>query len=433
MPSKKLSAKLMPASFRGVAFNVDDTDFGAGRRTQVHEYPQRDKPYAEDMGRATRDLNVSAFLVGADYVEQANDLLDALEQQGPGTLVHPWFGSMQVSLVDKARVSFDSGLGLARVRMQFVEAGELAFPMATSSTGAATRLAADNLSAASIDSFAAEFGIKGFQDWVSAAANGQLLDKLGIVSSSEIDKVFNFSNRLAKTFSTLAGFISNPRTLGTKLMGMFGLSGLATSMAAWKRASKITSRTGVSAKPVYWNGRSTSPASWSSVVKSLSRTSKIPELKNKPASAVYTPSRKQAQANASAIAAITRQAMLVQAVGASSLVGGDADIGSTTTSYADMLEVRDAVLSAIDAEMLVAGDTVYVALQEARAAVWTDMTTRARDSSRIKSLTPKQIQPALVLAYDQYGDASRDAEIVTRNNIRHPGFVPVKTISLLTQ
>lgn len=404
MATKKLSAKLLPASFRGIPFNVEDTDFGAGRRTQVHEYPQRDEPYTEDMGRATRDLNFSAFLVGADYVEQANKLLGALEQSGPGTLVHPWFGSMQVSLVDKARVSFDSGLGRARVHMQFVEAGELAFPLATSSTGAATRLAADKLSKASIDSFAAKFGIKGFQDWVSAAANGQLLDKLGIISTSEINKILNFSNGLAKTFSTLAGLISNPRSLGTKLMGMFGLSGLTTSLIAWKN-----------------------------VVKSFSRIGKSPALKDKPSSIVFTPSRKQAQANAAALNAITRQALLVQAVGASSLVGTESDAEASTTSYADMLEVRDTLLSAIDEEMLVADDTVYVALQEARAAVWTDMTTRARDSSRIKSLTPKQIQPALVLAYDQYGDASRDAEIITRNNIRHPGFVPAKPISLLTQ
>jgi prophage DNA circulation protein len=404
MATKKLSAKLLPASFRGIPFNVEDTDLGAGRRTQVHEYPQRDKPYTEDMGRATRDLSFSAFLVGADYVEQANKLLGALEQSGSGTLVHPWFGSMQVSLVDKARVSFDSSLGRARVQMQFVEAGELAFPMATSSTGAATRLAADKLSKASIDSFAAKFGIKGFQDWVSAAANGQLLDKLGIVSTSEINKVLGFSNGLAKTFSTLSGLISNPRSLGTKLMGMFGLSGLTTSLIAWKN-----------------------------VVKSFSRIGKSPALKDKPSSIVFTPSRKQAQANATALNAITRQALLVQAVGASSLVGTESDAEASTTSYADMLEVRDTLLSAIDEEMLVADDTVYVALQEARAAVWTDMTTRARDSSRIKSLTPKQIQPALVLAYDQYGDASRDAEIITRNNIRHPGFVPAKPISLLTQ
>jgi prophage DNA circulation protein len=386
MPPKKLSAKLQPASFRGVPFQVEDTDLTAGRRTQVHEYPQRDKPYAEDLGRATRDLNFVGFLVGDDYVEQANRLLGALETAGPGTLVHPWLGSMQVSLVDKARVTFDAGLGRARVSMQFVEAGELVFPLASESTGAATRLAADKLSAASLASFAEKFGVKGFQDFVAAAANGTLMDKLGFVSTSEINKVLNFSNGLAKTFSTLSGLISNPKTFGAKLMGIFGLSGLTTSAIAWKR-----------------------------VANSFARVGKSTALQDKPASIITTPSRVQVQTNATALNALVRQSVLVQAVGATSLVG------------------TPAVLAAIDQEMLVCSDAVYVALQDARAAVYTDMTTRARDSSRLKHVTPLRVQPALVMAYAEYGDASRDAEIVTRNNIRHPGFLPVKPIALLTQ
>jgi prophage DNA circulation protein len=37
---------------------------------------------------------------------------------------------------------------------------------------------------------------------------------------------------------------------------------------------------------------------------------------------------------------------------------------------------------------------------------------------------PQATQPALVLAYSLYEDASRDADIIARNNVRHPGFVP---------
>jgi len=32
--------------------------------------------------------------------------------------------------------------------------------------------------------------------------------------------------------------------------------------------------------------------------------------------------------------------------------------------------------------------------------------------------------PAIVLAYRLYGDAERADEIVARNRVRHPGFVP---------
>ena len=125
---KKLSDSLRPASFRGVPFQVESTELGAGRRTQLHEYPQRDKPYVEDLGRATRDLSFYGFVVGEDYVDQANSLLSALEEAGPGTLVHPWFGTLQVSLKEPARVSFDAALGVARFSMAFIESGELAEP-----------------------------------------------------------------------------------------------------------------------------------------------------------------------------------------------------------------------------------------------------------------------------------------------------------------
>ena len=51
-----LTEQLQKASFRGVPFEVTSASLTAGRRTVVHEYPQRDKPYVEDLGRASRKL-----------------------------------------------------------------------------------------------------------------------------------------------------------------------------------------------------------------------------------------------------------------------------------------------------------------------------------------------------------------------------------------
>ncbi|EGK8325810.1 DUF2313 domain-containing protein [Escherichia coli] len=59
---------LYDASFRGVPFSVESDEGSFGRRVQVHEYPNRDKPYTEDLGRATRRLTINAYLVGADGV-----------------------------------------------------------------------------------------------------------------------------------------------------------------------------------------------------------------------------------------------------------------------------------------------------------------------------------------------------------------------------
>ncbi|HAW0191952.1 TPA: DNA circularization protein, partial [Escherichia coli] len=86
---------LYDASFRGVPFSVESDEGSFGRRVQVHEYPNRDKPYTEDLGRATRRLTINAYLVGDDYAEQRDRLITAIETAGPGTLIHPQFGEMQ--------------------------------------------------------------------------------------------------------------------------------------------------------------------------------------------------------------------------------------------------------------------------------------------------------------------------------------------------
>lgn len=418
---KKLADELRPASFRGVPFKVEASDIGAGRRTQLNEYPQRDKPYVEDLGRATREIGLVAFVVGEDYIAQANAVLGALEEPGPGTLIHPWFGELTVSLKDLARVAFDPALGQARITMQFIESGELAFPSSETSTQAASRIAAGKLEKASVESFAEKFGVKGFQDFVAAAASGNLGKMLGIVGLSEVGKVLGFANSLAKTVSTAISLISNPKTLGWKLMGAFGLSGLATTVAAW-----------------------------SNIVRQLSRVGKSSSLKTPTASSIATPSRKQANANAAAVYALGRQAIIAQAVGASSLVGSNIDsstqlvtasltastAGSTVTSvmsYNDMIAVRDELIAAIDQESLTADDAVYEALQTARSAVWRDLTTRTKDSARLTTLTPPETAPALVLAYDYYEDAARDSEIIARNAVRHPGFVPPVALRVLTR
>ena len=52
--NKSWPQMLNQASFRGVPFAVYGGDARFGRRLALHEYPGRDKPYIEDMGRSTR-------------------------------------------------------------------------------------------------------------------------------------------------------------------------------------------------------------------------------------------------------------------------------------------------------------------------------------------------------------------------------------------
>ena len=68
--------------------------------------------------------------------------------------------------------------------------------------------------------------------------------------------------------------------------------------------------------------------------------------------------------------------------------------------------------------------SVRRALGALRLAMVQDVTARGGSMARLFLYRPKAVEPALVLAYRIYGDAGRDAEIVTRNRVARPGFVP---------
>ncbi|WP_407529439.1 DNA circularization N-terminal domain-containing protein [Methylobacterium oryzisoli] len=113
---------LRPASFRGVVFQIQASTKGGGRRGITHEFPKRDEPLDEDLGRRARRRTVTAYLIGDDYDAQADELEEALEQEGPGLLVHPTMGQMQARPDTWARTEHKDQLRYCVFEMVFVEA-----------------------------------------------------------------------------------------------------------------------------------------------------------------------------------------------------------------------------------------------------------------------------------------------------------------------
>lgn len=418
-----LMLQLQNASFRGVPFQVNAADVEVGRRVQVHEYPQRDMPYTEDLGRATRAFTVEAFVVGQDYIAQANALIAAAEQEGPGTLVHPWLGSMQVSMKELMRVRFDASLGMAVVAFSFVEGGELAFPSAADSTPKLSQIASDNLSFAGAESFADTFDVTGFPQYVADLAGFNIAKTFGFASTlgGSFPALGGWAKQLGGYATAAQGLLGLPSTLGAQIMDWFDMSSIVASLSLGSAATGPTFATATAAAPV------TDPlAAMALGIVNLAGNGGAGGILNAPLPVLTaTPARQQSVVNNAAINAVVRRAMLAQAVGISSQV----DATVQTTAHA----VRNALCKALDLESLVADDGSYEALQAARRAVWTDMTARASGGARLLDFTPPDVMPALVLAYDRYEDAGRAVELAERNRINHPGFVPARTLQVLSR
>lgn len=87
---------LLDASFRGVAFEVESVDDNGEKSLALHEYPYRAGANIEDLGRKARIIPVRALIWGDDYAERLQKLIAAFESSGPGELIHPVYGVVNV-------------------------------------------------------------------------------------------------------------------------------------------------------------------------------------------------------------------------------------------------------------------------------------------------------------------------------------------------
>lgn len=416
-----LSEQLQPASFRGVPFEVEASGITVGRRTVVHEYPQRDRPYVEDMGRATRNITLQCFVVGSDYLEQAQALMHELEEPGPGTLIHPWLGEMEVTITSVSELQFDQGLGVASVTITATEAGDLEFPAVTADEETEALEAADAVEKSAVEKFCEDFDLSTINEWVDSALEGSLLDALNFVSAGDLGKLFDYAEGVANLADKAMALLStDPKIFATRLAGALGLSRWATTVSAWRGVAK-------SLKNLCRHD------------KLKARTKAYAERKGEPMSDVT----RQVMKSQAAIETLVRQLLIAQMVGVSTLVAtskdvsspdGEEDTRTTTRSYDEIVELRDELCQVLDDELLMEeNDEMYQVLDEARTAIFDVLTHKADALQHVVIVKPDDVFPAVVLAYDYHDDAGRDLEIARRNSVEHEGFCPASELRVLSE
>jgi prophage DNA circulation protein len=127
---------LVPASFDGNEFFVDVGGREGGRRLVVHQFPKKDDPYTEDMGRQATQFPVRGYCIQSsrqpDYRPARDALQQRLDEGGPGDLQLPTMRPMKVACL-RYRLTEEERLGgYAVFDMQFVEAGAAPFKPAAS-------------------------------------------------------------------------------------------------------------------------------------------------------------------------------------------------------------------------------------------------------------------------------------------------------------
>jgi prophage DNA circulation protein len=115
---------MLPASFNGIPYHVEQQSRQSGRRIVLHEYPKRDQPYAEDMGRSAVRYQVTGYLVGPNYNLLKLALVTMLQNATIGLLIDPYLPIPLLCVCERFSTteSRERG-GYCAVEMQFTEAG----------------------------------------------------------------------------------------------------------------------------------------------------------------------------------------------------------------------------------------------------------------------------------------------------------------------
>jgi prophage DNA circulation protein len=389
-----LLQRLRPASFRGVPFGVTGAGKDLGRRVVTHKFPLRDTVMHEDLGRRERGITIEGFLVGPDIAGRMKRLETALERQGPGRLVHPHYGAVDVVVI-AAKVMTGEAMDLATISLTF----ELTDPASPQPAGAVNGGSlVDRLGLGTVVELANEYSglltLDGLQDFVAGQLGTQLAG-LG-VDIGEIASLYGLAQQVQGAIGGLASWFASGDREGSAAVVTAAIGALGVVGAAAPQPQALIRLAGMGVRA--------------------------------PAVLPGTPSQDAVAANTKALDALVRGTASAEAARAVSAMAWE--------SRDQALALRDQVADALDDATERAGDMAWSgsarALMDLRAAMSAHVTAAAAPLPRVRRVQLAAETSASILAYRQDGDAlatlfDRAEDLVRRNRLRHPGFLPVGT------
>jgi prophage DNA circulation protein len=381
--------ELIGASFRGVPFFVEDSSRSGGRRKASKEFIDQDIPRVTDLGKKGNDFRLEGYVLGADYMLQRDALWDALQEvAGPGSLVHPFYGrNIRVQAGDVSVNETRSNGGIAKFSIEFAHA-----PQESS-----TRVSID-LDAA-VEDFAAAALIANSSELEGALiVVGQPAFALASLSA-------DLTNVTAQLKEELAGVTVVTQELAKMTQTLDIMAAQATALVRTP-VDMLTTLAGVTVS--FAETIKTRPLE---VVNALLAAYSVERVA---AATGLTEARTQERANQTVFALAIRLVLLSEAC---RIVTG---VAFKSTSEA--IATRDNIVDALDVLAETAGTQAYPALVSMRSAV---LRAVPGDSTLARIVTIQQFEdlPALVIAYQVHGTASKEADVIARNSAQHPGFM----------
>jgi len=378
---------LRKGSFRGVEFFIDTSAYTTGRRRVLHEFPNREKPFTEDLGRIADSFEIEGHVLGDDYFETKKDLVRVFQQSGSGELIHPFWGSqiVQVGTVTISESNLEGAI--AKFSASFVEAGDDRFPKGANDKGAFLNQTAEDALVKTKEDFEKDFSILGLpasavqsaRDGVSAATTlfNNTVGKAGDVADAITQLAFQTRNLEAE----INDLLQAPDQLAARLLDSLDL--LSDAFSGDKEKTKALG-------DIFGFGESNVTGG--------------------------TPIKDQEKLNQDALNNLLRRSSAIKAT--------QAIITADFVSLNDAEEGRDEIADTLEDQLaLDDGTEVFQSLADLKADLIEAVPDIDSDLPNIKEITIEDDTNSLVLAYDLFESIDNEQDIIDRNDIRDPSLI----------
>lgn len=408
-PFRDWPRTLRPASYGGATFYVEADDIETGRRLEVHEFPHGNEPYVEDLGRKANLITVTAYVLSDQADAEEKSLRRACESGGAKLLSLP-IERLRAHCETCRRTFERDRMGYIAFELSFVREGRGAGLVPIGFLSAVVENLAGQMLGAVTAAFESSYRGLRVPSFVRDAAITDIAEVAATVET--IAATGQLRDGYATALARGAGWLFR----GAETLARSGFAGHAYSQTSYRATSETKSAAPL-AETLYrlarLSGRGAAGESLTTLDPLITFRSDV--------TVASTGWLGVQETNSAAIGRVVRAGVLA----------GIAERVAQTryTERRDAIQARADVAELIDVEVsrLDAGrdHAVARALADISGRTAEYLSRQVADLAPIIIVDAERRMPALWWAQRMYGTADRAGELVTRNGVKHAGFMPL--------
>jgi len=398
MTARNWLKTLWRTSYKGAAFWVEtDTESGA-RRIVIHEFPMRDTPFLEDLGERYRAFTVTAYVASDRADTEAASLMSVCAARGPGVVVLPTQGPVLVRCLEFSRTHAKDKFGYVAHSLKFVREGATGALATVTSLVNMIFVQAEAAASVAASDYASTALIKSVPDYVQRSLQSSTENALATLeavrTSLNVELVANAEQRnaIATAYTSLPDVMADEDVVALEAIGST-IADVAMALV-----------------------ENTDP---SAALAAMENVLEVTPTATQPRPATSSRWKDLEAANVQVANTLLRLAALIAYCEAVAMVRlGDRKMAITLR--ANVTTYFEEQLGALPSEAY----AIYNAMINLRDATVDYLSRAIIDLAPVVRVSASIGMPSLFWAWRLYKDPTRSGELVERNRVAHPSFMP---------